>query len=431
MKEETDPVTSEKTRHLGVSVAQVPGNPAMSLLLLIIFRVCRSIAGGMMIVALPYLVLNALHESSLALGAIYVVGVMSTAVLAVGAGHLSDRWDYKGALLVTGVMVPMSAWMVYVNQSFPMLLAASIIGGFAATGSLIGGGVGGAAQPVQSSVIARLSTPDNRTRYYSVLAFLSGIAGAGGALLVHYFSIRNTFLVAGIISAVGTGLLLFITIPEKASSVATVTRRQSSQAIRHFSITGALNGLSQGLITPFLIPFFVLVYHLSKSRMAVYTAIGSVLASIALLTAPALERRLGFVRSITFTRAFGTVLLVVMAVWHNLWLGLAIYLISPALRIAALPAQQSAIISRVEGTSMGRALALNQVTRLSASSAAMICTGFLFDISEIEMPFFLFAGVMAVNIYLYYRFFGDEGQGHPVEAVSATTLAAGKESKPA
>jgi MFS family permease len=431
MKEETDPVKPESTQRPGVSAAQVPANPGMSLLLLIIFRACRSIAGGMMIVALPYLVLNTLHESSLALGAIYVIGVMSTAVLAVAAGHLSDRWDYKGALLVTGIMVPISAWMVFVNQSFPMLLAASVIGGFAATGSLIGGGVGGAAQPVQSSVIARLSTPANRTRYYSVLAFLSGIAGAGGALLVHYFSIRNTFLVAGIISAAGTGLLLFITIPENTASAAPVTRRQSSQAIRHFSITGALNGLSQGLITPFLIPFFVLVYHLSKSRMAVYTAIGSVLASIALLTAPALERRLGFVRSITFTRALGTVLLILMALWHNLWLGLAIYLISPALRIAALPAQQSAIISRVEGTSMGRALALNQVTRLSASSAAMICTGFLFDISEIEMPFFLYAGVMAVNIYLYYRFFGHDGQGRAAHVASVPALAADEESKSA
>ena len=393
------------------------GNHRGSVGLLIAFRMARGIAGGMMIVALPYLVLNTLHESSLALGAIYVVGVMSTAILAVGAGHISDRWNHKGALLVTGAMVPISALMVYVNQSFPMLLAASIVGGFAATGSLVGGGVGGAAQPVQSSVIARLSTSENRTTYYSVLAFLSGIAGAGGAMLVHYFSTRYTFLAAAIISAVGTVLLFFITVPEYVAT--RVERKQSNRAIRHFSITGALNGLSQGLITPFLIPFFVLVYHLSKSRMAIYTAIGSILASVAMLTAPALERRLGFVRSITFTRALGTAMLLVMAMWHNLWLGVAIYLITPALRIAAMPAQQSAIINRVEGRSMGRALAMNQVTRLSASSAAMICTGVLFDISELEMPFFLYAGVMAVNIYLYYHFFGHDEQNGTAEPAAA------------
>lgn len=421
MKEEERPELTAAPKDTAFSAISRPhrGNHRGSVALLILFRIARSIAGGMMIVALPYLVLNTLHESSLALGAIYVVGVMSTAILAVGAGHISDRWNHKGALLVTGAMVPVSALMVYVNQSFPMLMAASVIGGFAATGSLVGGGVGGAAQPVQSSVIARLSTSENRTTYYSVLAFLSGIAGAGGAMLVHYFSTRDTFLAAAIISAAGTGLLFFITVPEYVA-LARVQRTQSNRAIRHFSITGALNGLSQGLITPFLIPFFVLVYHLSKSRMAVYTAIGSILASVALLTAPALERRLGFVRSITFTRALGTAMLLVMAMWHNLWLGVAIYLITPALRIAALPAQQSAIINRVEGQSMGRALAMNQVTRLSASSAAMICTGVLFDVSEIEMPFFLYAGVMAVNIYLYYRFFGHDGQNEAAEPAVAT-----------
>lgn len=384
------------------------------LLLLILFRVSRSIAGGMIIVALPYLVLHTLRESSLALGSLYVVGVLSTAALAVAAGHLADRWSQKGTLILTGLMVPISALMVWGNQSFPMLLLAAMVGGFAATGSLIGGGVGGAAQPVQSAVIARISTPENRTHYYSRLAFLSGLAGAGGAMLVHYFSVRDTFLVAGIISLAGTLVVLKIQIPPtpEPTAASTVTRKKSNQAIRHFSITGALNGLSQGLVTPFLIPFFVIVYHTPKSRMAIYTAIASVLGAIALLAAPVLERRLGFVRSVTFTRALGTVLLVVMAFWHNLEIGLLIYLITPSLRIAALPAQQTALVSRVEGDSMGRALALNQVTRLSAASGAMICTGYLFDLSAIEMPFLLYAGVMGVNIYLYYLFFGRHGDKH-------------------
>ena len=392
-----------------------------SLALLIFFRITRSMAAGMIIVALPYLVLNTLHDSSLTLGILYVAGVMSTAILAIATGHLADRWSYKGTMIITGIMLPLSALMVYGNTSFPMLIAAAIIGGFAANGSLIGGGVGGAAQPVQTAIIALLSTPANRTRYYSALAFLSGVAGAGGALMVHYFSTRSAFLAAGIISLAGTAAILALRLPDKPA-ISSVPVKQSRRAIRHFSITGSLNGLSQGLITPFLIPFFVLVYHLSKSRMAVYTAIGSILGAIALLTAPALERRLGFVRSITFTRALGTALLVVMAMWHNLFIGVIIYLLTPALRIAALPAQQSALISRVDGGSMGRALAMNQVSRLSASSIAMICTGFLFDISEIEMPFFIFAGVMTLNIYLYYRFFGHEGDHGVIEPIpSAAT----------
>ena len=379
------------------------------LLLLILFRTTRAAAGGMIMVALPYMVLENLHAGSLALAALYVVGVLSTALLAIGVGHLADRWDYRGALLLTGLMVPLSAWMVYADPTFWMLCAASIIGGFSATGSLIGGGVGGAAQSVQSAVVARISTPQNRTKYYSMLAFLSGIAGAVGALLVHFFTERQAFLAAAILSLVGCIPLLFLHLPhyEPAKKV---TRAGSVRAIRQFGITGMLNGFSQGLITPFLIPFFVLVYHVSRAHMSVFASLASTAASISLLAAPVLERRFGFVRSITFTRALGVILLIIMAVWHNLAFGLLIYLIYPALRIAALPAQQSALIERVEHGSMGRALAVNQVARLSASSAASMCTGYLFDVSAIELPFFIYAVVMAANIVLYYRFFGRDGK---------------------
>ncbi len=392
---------------------------------LILFRITRSIAGGMMIVAMPYLVLNTLHDSSLTLGILYVAGVMSTAMLSLAAGHLCDRWSQKGTLLITGLMVPAGAMMVWANHSFPVLLAAAVVAGFAATGSLIGGGVGGVIQPVQSAIIARITTPENRTHHYSILPFFSGIAGAAGAMLVPIFSINESFLAAALISLAGLIPVLQMRIPKPGVSPenATVTHRESRKAIMHFSITGALNGLSQGLLTPFLIPFFVTVYRMPKSNMAVYTAIGSALGAVALLTAPALEKRLGFVQSVTFTRALGTILLLVMALWHNLPVGLLIYILTPALRIAALPAQQTAMINRVEGNSMGRALAANQVTRLSATSGAMLCTGYLFDMSAIEAPFMLYALVMGVNIYLYYRFFGRHGhmpapRGQPVEATA-------------
>jgi len=383
----------------------------LRLILLILFRCTRAAAGGMIMVALPYLVLRNLHAGSLALATIYVIGVLSTAALSIGVGHLADRWDYSGALLLTGIMVPISALMVYAYANYWMLCAASIIGGFAATGSLIGGGVGGAAQSVQSAVVARITTSRNRTKYYSGFAFLSGVSGAIGALLVHFFTVRNAFLGAAILSLVGCVPLLFLRLPHYQPAKK-VTREASSRAVRQFGITGMLNGFSQGLITPFLIPFFVLVYHVSRQHMAVFAALASTTASISLLAAPVLERRFGFVRSITFTRALGIVLLIIMALWHNLLFGLIIYLIYPALRIAALPAQQSALIERVEQGSMGRALAVNQVARLSASSAASICTGYLFDISAIELPFFIYASIMTANIILYYRFFGHDGRKH-------------------
>ena len=381
-----------------------------SLVLLVLFRLLRSAASAMIAIALPYLVLKKLHYGSLMLGAIYMVGLASTALVGLAVGHLSDRWSRKGTLVVTGVMVPLSALLVYVRPDLPVLFLASLIGGFAATGSLIGGGVGGAAQPAQTAVIADLTTVSNRTLYYSVLAFLSGVAGAGGAWLVRSLSIHNVFLVAAGLSALGLPALAFMSIPARPTAAPRTldAHKASRKNIRKFGITGMLNGFSQGLITPFLIPFFVIVYGLHKSHMATYTSVATILGAVSLLAAPMLEKRLGFVRSIAFTRAVGTVLLVVMAVWHNLDFALIIYVITPALRIAALPAQQTAITSRVHSDDVGRALAVNQVARVSASSGAILCTGYLFDLSAVEVPFFIYAAVMSANIFLYFKFFPNQ-----------------------
>ncbi len=406
---------------LGPSATIPP--PAMrrrSLLLLVIFRLLRSAASAMIAVALPYLVLRKLHYGSLMLGSIYMVGLASTALLGLAVGHLSDRWSRKGTLIVTGIMVPLSALLVYALPDLPILFLASLIGGFAATGSLIGGGVGGAAQPAQTAVIADLTTLSNRTLYYAVLAFLSGVAGSGGSLLVRYFSIHHVFLVAAGLSALGLPALVFMVIPPRPASPPRTpdAHKASRKNIRKFGITGMLNGFSQGLITPFLIPFFVLVYGLHKSQMATYTSLATMLGAVSLLAAPILEKRLGFVRSIAFTRALGTVLLVIMAIWHNLDFALIIYVITPALRIAALPAQQTAITSRVHSDDVGRALAVNQVARVSASSGAILCTGYLFDLAAVEVPFFIYAAVMTANIYLYFKFFSGQ---EPSPLVSTDT----------
>ncbi|NNM88400.1 MAG: MFS transporter [Phycisphaerae bacterium] len=391
-----------------------------SLLLLVIFRLLRSAASAMIAVALPYLVLRKLHYGSLMLGAIYMIGLASTAVLGLAVGHLADRWSRKGTLILTGVMVPLSALLVYARPDLPILFLASLIGGFAATGSLIGGGVGGAAQPAQTAVIADLTTLSNRTLYYSVLAFLSGVAGAGGAWLVRYFSIHNVFLVAAGLSALGLPALVFMVIPARPPAVPRTSdaHKASRKNIRKFGITGMFNGFSQGLITPFLIPFFVIVYGLHKSQMASYTSVATMLGAVSLLAAPMLEKRLGFVRSIAFTRALGTLLLLVMAIWHNLDFALIIYAVTPALRIAALPAQQTAITSRVHSDDVGRALAVNQVARVSAASGAILCTGYLFDLSAVEVPFFIYAAVMSANIFLYFKFFPNQA---PSPIISADT----------
>ncbi|MGH9352338.1 MAG: MFS transporter [Terriglobia bacterium] len=372
------------------------------LFLLAVFLVSRSLAAGMISIAFPYLVLIHLRQSPLVLGLLYTAAAVATAALGLFFGFLTDVWGQKKTLVVVGLLLPASSALVCVSSHLWVLFLACMVGGYSATGSLMGGGVGGAAQPPQIVSIAQLTTLDNRTSILSLFTFISGIFAALGAFMARFFTVEHIFIAATVISLAGIATLAPVKLSEYRGNI----RRLDSKAIiGKFSLTGALNGFASGLVIPFLIPFFVIVYHVPKSQMSVYGFIAGSLGAFALLAAPYLERWWGFVNTVAFTRGLGTALILLMPVTHIFLLALLIYFVTPALRVMAAPVQQSAITEFVTFDEVGRALGLNQVARLTSSSGAIAFTGYMFDISEISLPFYAYAAVMACNIYLYFRFF--------------------------
>lgn len=370
---------------------------------LMLFRATRSIASGIITIAFPYLVLRALHYSAAVLGLVYTAGAVATAVLGLAFGFLTDSWGRKQTLIIAGLMLPASCLLVYSSGALPVIFGAAMLGGFSATGSLMSGGAGGSAAPIQNALIADLTRPDERTSYLSIFTFASGLFGAMGALIPRLIEAREAFFAAAMISGVGCLLLIPIT---RRPPPGRALRMPSGGVIGKFTITGALNGFAQGLVTPFLIPFFILVYDVPRSKMSTYGFIAGAIGAGALLAAPYLERRLGFVKSIAITRGVGALLLAAMPLSPFLAIALAIYFVTPALRVAALPAQQTAITELVGGGEVGRALGINQVARLAASSLAMTLTGYLFHAKNTSLPFYLYAGIMFLNVFLYFRFFG-------------------------
>ena len=376
---------------------------------LALFRISRSIAAGMITVAFPYLVLTYRHYSPLQLGLLYTSAAIATALLGLLFGFLTDSWGRGKTLFLAGLLLPVSSVIVLLSTRLPALFVATSLGGYAATGSLMTGGIGGAAQPVQNAIITDLTTSQNRTSYFSILTFLSGMFGAIGALMAKHSGVLNVFLEATLISGGGLVFLAFI----KTTDVRGNLRRLHSKVvIGKFTIAGILNGFTLGLVIPFLIPFFVIVYHVPKADMAVYAFFSGAMAAFALLAAPRLEQTLGFVKSVAVTRGFGTVLLLLLPFCHDFSVALAIYLVTPALRVMAVPVQRTAFTEMVKQDELGRAIGISQVARLGASSGGITLTGYLFTISEIAAPFCIYAVVMAANIYLYFRFFhGDQRAG--------------------
>lgn len=251
--------------------------------LLLVFRGTRSVAAGMLMIAFPYLILRTLQQGAMRLGLLYACGAVGTAVLGLLLGLLGDVWSRRLALLAAGTLLPLSSLIICLTHRTLWLALAAWLGGFSATGSLAGGGIGGPAAPVQSAAIADLTAPEKRTFYYSFFSFISGIFGALGALLARLWTPTEAFWWATLISAVGLPTVLGLGLPEFRGRLRHLPSRN---IIGKFSVTGTLNGLSQGLLVPFLVPFFVLVYRLPRPRMAFYGFLAGALASVALRRRP-------------------------------------------------------------------------------------------------------------------------------------------------
>ena len=378
-----------------------------SLTLLAVLRVLRSVAAGMVNVAFPFLVLQQLGLGALLLGAMYSTATVATALLGLGFGLSADMVGRRFSFVVALALLPISAALVLFSTSVPVLFLAAVTGGISATGSLSGGGVGGAAQPIQSILTTELTSRRDRTRYYSILAFISGIAAAAGAYLAGLVAIYDVFLVAAVFSACSVMLSPFIKMGGKVRRSFTL---RSGGAIGKFSATGILNGLSQGLVTPFLIPFFIVFYSISREQMNVYAALSGLIASFALLSAPRLERSLGFLKGIIATRGAAIFLTSLMPVIRVLPVSLAFSFLHPAARGMAVPVQQAAMMDMVEGEERGAAFGINQTARLMASSGGTYFAGFEFasvgvDPPAVDVPFFLYGAVLALNLGLYWGVF--------------------------
>lgn len=386
-------------------------NNTAKLRLLLFFRLTRTLAAGLISVAFPYYILTELHYSAFTLGVLYASATIATAVFSLAFGYLADVWGRKGTLVVAGVLLPLGAVLAFWSAHLAFLFAAAMLGGFSATGARASGGAGGAGQAPQNAAISDLTTTENRTHYFSQFTFFSGLSGAAGILLARVVGGRTAFLAAAMVSAAGIPFILPLKFPRQQRDDR--LHASSRKVIGKFSITGAINGFSQGLIIPFLIPFFVLVYHMPRPRMATYGFIAEIFSSFVLLFAPLIERKIGFVMGVALSRGMGAALLVLLPLVRNLPLALVVYLLTPALRVVAVPAQQTALTAMVREGETGRALGVSQVARLSGSAGAIVFTGYAFGAEDIALPFYAYAAVVAFSLTLYFRFFGARPELRP------------------
>jgi MFS family permease len=403
------------------------------IILIMLSGIFRSIATGALGIITGLYLYNVLHLSFTLIGGFFGVGAFSVPLMSIYFGRLGDYYGRKKVLSIALLFLPLSILILLLTSSYPFLLLAAALGGFGTAGALASGSAGAVASPIMNTLLADKTNEENRTKVYSLFFLSLGLAGAIGALLSH-LNYREGFVIALILSL--ASLIVILPVKDKygeslkranvSSTSNSINLSESDKrVIKRFIVTGALNGLGQGLVTPFLPLIFEVLLKIPKEEIGNIFFIGGIAAAFVSLLTPVITNKLGFVKTVILTRSISTTALILLPfvnmfspiLSYDLMLALALYLIYIMFRVISLPTQSSLMMNLVSQDSRSTATGMNQAARLFPSAIATISSGFIINYLALPIPFFLAFIVNIANIYLYKRFFKDIETSNDIKSV--------------
>ena len=387
----------------------------IDLSLLFFSRITRSLAAGALAVAIPLYFKESLHYSYLLIGILFAGGAFASPVLSYLFGLLGDLYGRKKMLLVGQAILPIAVFILLLPTNYPLLFISTTLGGFGIAGGLVGGGVGAFVAPMQMALLAEKSNNENRTTVYTAFTMFSNFAGSLGALILVVLTNYNDMFVFTLFFTI-ISFLSIIPLKEtfkpqqtkkknlfKASNIT----QQDKSVIKKFVLTGIFNGLTQGLVTPFLPIILNQNFSLSDAEVGTVIAIGGILTTIMMIITPYMTKRLGFVNYIIVSRSISAIFVLIFPFSPSALIAVGSYFIFTISRAVSIPSQLALMMNLVSERARSEATGTNQAARLFPLATSTTLSGDILDAMPLYVSFALAFVVSVINIVLYQIFFGN------------------------
>lgn len=394
-------------------------------------RALRSIGQGALVVDFT-LYLHALQWSAVAIGLLISAGGLFGAGLNLLVGMTSDRLRRKPTLLIYEVIALISSLAVIFSAQTWILVVAAIFGGF-------GRGANGAAgpfSPAEQAWLAEEVLARRRGQVYSLNAAL-GFFGMGlGALsailptvwtgiLPGALAYRPLFGLVGL-AAVG-GLILLGGADEKQrlpKSFESDLQKQEDVNIKHqenqiltkLVLINGFNGVAIGLTGPLMSYWFLKRFGVGAEAIAPVMAATFLITGLLSLYTGGLTERIGIIASVVSERVIGLTLMVLLPLMPSYGLASVIYLLRSVLTRGSAGAQQALTMGLVRDERRGLASSLNSVSNQLPRSVGPAIAGYLLNLGQFNLPFYIAAVFQGIYLLLYRHVFKNyEPNGENVE----------------
>lgn len=376
-----------------------------NVVLLLISRITRSLAAGALAVVVGLYLVHDVHLSLFQVGVIFGVGAFVTPLITFFLGLYSDKYGRKKLLMIALSFLPISVLILLLTANFYLLMISSALGGFGIAGGLVGGGVGATVAPMQTAILTENVPPRERTKVFSLFTVLSNYSGSAGALLAFLQNYREIFALTLALSLVSAIVVVPIKEMYRPRREVKATSEADKDVIKKFTLTGILNGVSQGFIVPFIPIIFSEVYKLPQGTIGAVVSVGGIVSATSMFLTPKLTEAMGFVKLIIATRSVSAVLVLLFPFLASPMLAMVDYVVFTTFRIIALPAQQALMMNLVGEGRRATATGSNQVGRLVPAAASTSLSGYLMKAVSLVIPFEVSFVATVVNSYLYYKYF--------------------------
>jgi MFS family permease len=386
-------------------------------------RAARSVGQGATIASFS-LYLQALGLSGAAIGTVLMAGLLFGAVMTSIVGPLSDKVSRRALLIGYEIAAALAALIAMLAPDVKVLLVAATVAGF-------GRGANGAAgpfSPVEQAWLARELGGEARRRAFSINATLGFLGMAAGAALIalpaalgHGFrdpaSYRALFALplAGSVASLILICRTRISAPEVPAAVAAdhgndahITRAEN-RLLRRLAGVSAINGLAIGIVNPLIAYWFLRRFDEGPAAIGPALAVSFVLASAGSVLGGWLSRRLGVIGSVVWMRLIGLGALVAIPFCPTFLLAAGLYALRSAFNRGTAGARQVLAAGLTRAERRGLSASIQSLSTQLPRAAGPVLGGWLIHRGEFAAPFLLTAGLQALYLFLYRRFFGAVG----------------------
>ncbi|MDE2464807.1 MAG: MFS transporter [Alphaproteobacteria bacterium] len=389
--------------------------------LLLAARTARSLGQGVTVASFS-LYLHALGYSGGAIGTVLMAGLMFGAMLTAIVGPLSDRRSQKRMLLGYEVAAAAAALAAMLSKNEAILIFAATIAGF-------GRGANGAAgpfAPVEQAWIARELEGAARRRALSVNATLGFLGMGFGAasvavpgLMGHGFADLASYRLLFLVPFVGSlaALALLFTTEERTHAAVSIptadTRardlsitREENRQLRRLATANAINGFAIGIIGPLIAYWFARRFAQGPTLIGPAMALTFFLGAVGSGLNRRLADRIGTVRSVLWMRGTGLVLMIATALATSFPVAVGLYASRALCNQGTAGARQAVAADLTRAERRGLAASVQSLSLQIPRAAGPILGGMLIHSGAFVLPFLMAAGLQAIYLVLYGKYFG-------------------------